>query len=263
MDVDVLCVPYHLDEYLPDLDLPLAARTAVTADLPDGDVWERMAVLYSRVASAVAERAGRGDGTILVSGDCTTALGTMAGLQRGIGDDPGIVWFDAHGDVQTPETTASGYVGGYPLRLLAGYRPELIAGRLGLRPVAEHRILLAGARDLDPPEVTYLAAARIRRCEVSDLTAGPAAAGLLPDGPLYLHVDLDVIDSAALPGLRFPAPGGPAPGEVAAALRTVLATGRVAAVGVACTWYPGHAAARRVAPHLGPALAVGPGQSTG
>jgi arginase len=51
--------------------------------------------------------------------------------------DAGIVWIDAHGDVQTLETTASGYLGGLPLRLLVGYRPELIADRLGLRPVPE------------------------------------------------------------------------------------------------------------------------------
>lgn len=254
MDVDVIGVPYHLDEYLPELDLPLRPAAVITADLPAGDTWERLAFLYSRVARAVAERAGRDGGPVLVSGDCTTALGAVAGLQRA-GADPGIVWFDAHGDVQTLETTASGYLGGLPLRLLAGYRPELIAGRLGLRPVAENRILLAGARDLDPPEVTYLAAAQIRRCEVTDLTAGPSGASLLPDGPLYVHADLDVTDSAALPGLRYPAPGGPALGQVADALRTVLGTGRVAALGIACTWYPGHAAAQRVAPHLEAALA--------
>jgi arginase len=53
-----------------------------------------------------------------VLGDCTTALGTVAGL-RHAGMDPGIVWFDAHGDVQTLETTASGYQGELPLRPLA------------------------------------------------------------------------------------------------------------------------------------------------
>jgi arginase len=132
VDVDVIGVPYHLDEYLPDLDLPLAPAAVVTADLPPGDPWERLAFLYSRVARAVA-----GGPAVVESGDCTTALGTVAGLHHA-GVDPAIVWFDAHGDVQTLETTASGYLGGLPLRLLAGYRPELIAGRLGLRPVARH-----------------------------------------------------------------------------------------------------------------------------
>ena len=126
------------------------------------------------------------------------------------GSVAGIVWLDAHGDVQTLETTASGYLGGLPLRLLVGYRPELIAARLGLRPVPEQQVLLVGARDLDPPEVSYLDSAPVRRAQVADLDRA-----VLPDGPVYLHIDLDVIDSAEIPGLRFPAPGGPGPARVA------------------------------------------------
>jgi len=236
-------------EYLPDLDLPLEPARAesaqtITAELPPGDPWARLAPLYRRVADAVARAAGGGTRPVVVSGDCTTSLGIVAGLQRA-GLDPGIVWFDAHGDVQTPETTASGYLGGMPLRLLAGYRPELIAGPLGLRPVPERRIVLAGARDLDPPEAAYLAGAAIARAGVTDLD--PA---VLPSGPLYVHLDLDVIDPAALPGLRYPAPGGAAPGDVAAALSGLLATGQVAAVGVACTWRPGHDDGARIASYL-------------
>jgi arginase len=174
---------------------------------------------------------------VVLSGDCTTALGTVAGLQRA-GADPGIVWFDAHGDVQTLETSASGYLGGFPLRQLVGYRPALIATQLGLRPVAEQRVLLVGARDLDPPETAYLGEALIGQAEVAEL-----AAARLPDGPLYVHLDLDVIDAAAVPGLRYPAPGGPGGAQVAAALGLLLATGRVAAVGIACTWHPGRGAA--------------------
>jgi arginase len=247
--MSVIQVPYHLDEYLPDLDVPLPADTVITADLPDGDVWGRLSALYSGLAAAVASEAGRGGRPVVLSGDCMTALGTMSGLQRaGVG--AGIVWFDAHGDVQTLETTTSGYLGGLPLRLLMGYRPELIAARLGLRAVPEDQVALVDARDLDPPEVSYLAGAQIRRAEVGELDA----AGL-PGGPLYVHLDLDVIDSAQLPGLRFPAPGGPSPAEVTGALSALLGTGRVAAIGVACTWYPGHSAADRIRQHLGVALA--------
>jgi arginase len=247
--MSVIQVPYHLDEYLPDLDVPLPPDTVITADLPAGDVWDRLSALYTGVAAAVAAEAGRAGRPVVVSGDCTTALGTMSGLQRA-GVQAGIVWFDAHGDVQTLETTTSGYLGGLPLRLLMGYRPELIAARLGLRAVPEHQVALVDARDLDPPEVSYLAGAQIRRSEVGELDA----AGL-PGGPLYVHLDLDVIDSGQLPGLRFPAPGGPSPAQVTGALSALLGTGRVAAIGVACTWYPGHSAADRIRQHLGAALA--------
>jgi arginase len=72
----------------------------------------------------------------------------------------------------------------------------------------------------------------------------------MPDGPLYVHLDLDVIDPAFLPGLRYPAPGGVAPADVAQALGRLAATGRVAAVGIACTWRPGQDNGARIAPYL-------------
>jgi arginase len=239
-EVSVFSVPYHLDEYRPDLDLPVRPDRVITADLAPGRTWDRMAALYRCVAGAVAASAGPGRCPVVVSGDCTTALGTVAGLQAA-GLSVGIVWFDAHGDVQTPETTTSGYLGGMPLRLLAGYRPDLIASRLGLHPVDEAAIVLAGARDLDPPEVSYLERSRIRRADVGGLE--PAA---LPDLPLYVHVDVDVLDSTAVPGLRYPAPGGPMPAHLAAALRLLIATGQVVGVGLACTWHPGHDAASHI-----------------
>ena len=242
-------MPYHIDEYLPDLDVPVESDLTVHLGLTGADPWARMAALYERVAAAVAEAAGPGRRVTVVSGDCTTALGTVAGLQRA-GMDAGIVWFDAHGDVQTLETTASGYLGGLPLRILVGYRPELVADRVGLRAVPEDRVTLVDARDLDPPEAEYLAGSAIRRCAVAEVSAE-----MVPAGPVYLHVDLDVIDPAELPGLRFPAPGGPGAAAVAAAIGRVLATGRVAALGLACTWYPGHGSADHLRPSLASSLA--------
>jgi arginase len=148
--------------------------------------------------------------------------------------DPSIVWFDGHGDVQTLETTTSGYLGGMPLRILVGYRPELVSEGLGLRAVPESRAVLVDARDLDPAEVDYLASADIRRFGVDDLSAD-----VLPDGPLVLHLDLDVIDPGELPGLLYPAPGGPTASSVVDAVRRVVDTGRVAALSLGCTWHPG------------------------
>jgi arginase len=238
--VDVIRVPYHLDDFVPGLDLPLIPQRSVVVGLPADDVWARLAALYSEVADEVAAVVESVGCPLVVAGDCMTSLGVVAGLQRA-GLDVGVVWFDAHGDVQTVETTASGYVGGMPLRLLVGYRPELISERLGLRPVPEQRVMLVGARDLDPPEVAFLASSQIVRSDVAGFRVDDA-----PGGHLYVHLDVDVFAPSYVPGLRFPAPGGPSSKHVVEALRALLDTGRVAALGVACTWYPGYGAGQRI-----------------
>jgi arginase len=240
----VIMVPYHIDESRPALDVPAEPEIRVTAELPPGDPWRRMGVLYDRLAGTVesAVQVERATTPVVMSGDCTSSLGTVAGVQRA-GIDPVIVWLDAHGDLNTPEGSASGYPGGMPLRLLVGHRPALVADRLGLRAVPEERVVLVGARDLDPPEEAYLAGAGIGRCAVADLDADR-----IPAGPIYLHVDFDVVDPGDLPGLLYPAPGGPPLAEVAAALRRVMDTGRVAAIGLGCTWHGGRGAADPVRP---------------
>ncbi|WP_219414550.1 arginase family protein [Pseudonocardia nigra] len=234
--MNVIAVPFHLDEPLPAFDPPLAPGRTVAPALPAGSPWQRMAALYAEVADAVAADVTAGRVPVVVSGDCTTSLGVVTGLQRA-GVAPSVVWFDAHGDVQTPETSASGYLGGVPLRQLVGGAERSAPDHLGLRPLAESDVVLVDARDLDPPEADYLATSAIRRCGVDEVAAA------LPDGPLYLHVDVDVVDPQDLPGLLFPAPGGPPLAGVAAAVRSVLATGSVVAVGLACTWQPGSGAA--------------------
>ncbi|NYI77820.1 arginase family protein [Nocardioides panzhihuensis] len=228
-----LLAPYHQDDLLPTLSEELPpdwADAIITADLPAGaDGWERLAPIYSAVAEGVA---GAQVSPTVVSGCCCVSLGTLAGLQRA-GIDPAVVWIDAHGDVQTMETSASGYLGGMPLRMMAGYRPDLVADEIGLRPIQESRLVLVDARDLDEPEAAYLETAQIRRTSVVELDESA-----LPDGPLLLHVDLDVIDPADLPGLRFPVDGGPSAAQVVEAVRRVQATGRVAAFDLAATWDP-------------------------
>lgn len=230
-----ILVPYHLDEHRPALGVPYEPAVTISRDLDGDDVWRRVAPLYAEVADAVAADIGRGEVPLVMSGDCMVSQAVMAGLQRATGPTPAsIVWFDAHGDVQTLETTTSGYLGGMPLRMLAGYRPELVADGLGLRPVAEDRIVLVDGRDLDPPEAEYLAASQIRQVFVAELDAS-----MVPDAPVYLHVDLDVVDGDELPDLLFPTPGGPSISEVGQAIGRVLDTGRVVAVGLGCTWHEG------------------------
>lgn len=239
-----IVVPYHQDELLPPGLLGLPGHgdyLVLEPEFPPGDRLSRIAALSEAVAAQVTLSVAEGAGspgvagrapTTVVSGDCLVALGVLAGVQRG-GLDPALIWLDAHGDVHTLRTTSSGYLGGLSLRLALGADRELLADPLGLRPVPEERAVLAGARDLDPAESDYLATAAVRRCAVPELTAET-----VPQGPLLLHVDLDVIDPIDLPGLLFPAPGGPSRTEVLDAVHRLLATGRVVALDLACTWGP-------------------------
>ena len=231
----VIVVPYHQDVRLDDGCIPLPSTgelLVLDPELPDGDIWRRLTALDDAAADQIAAAVSRGGPTTVLSGDCLVAMATLAGAQRA-GVHPGIVWFDAHGDVHTLDTTTSGYLGGLSLRLVLGVHPDLLARPLGLRPVAEDQAVLVDARDLDPPEAAYLRTSAVRRSGVADLDTAS-----LPDGPLIVHVDVDVTDPEEFPGLLFPAPGGPPSADVVAAVHRILATGRVTVLDIACPWHP-------------------------
>ncbi len=241
----VVLVPFHLDEHLPELGDALPPGidvVTVVPVLPGSGEWERYGALHEAVAQAVhaqavshergASEAGACGPVAVVSGDCTVSLGTVAGIQRA-GVDVGVVWLDAHGDVHTVESSTSGYPGGMPLRILSGHRPVRYPAPDGLTTVDEARLVLVDARDLDPAEREYLGSSRVRRVEVTELDDA-----CLPEGPLVLHIDLDVVDSTEIAALRYPVTPGPSSSEVLAAARRVMDTGRVVALDLAATWNP-------------------------
>lgn len=230
----VISVPYHLDERIDDFDPGVPVDWEISAELPAGGRWERMAALYEKVACAVAEQSMP---PVVLSGDCTTSLGVLAGLQRA-GRDVGIVWLDAHADFHTEATTTSGYLGGMPLALAVGVGTRTLPDALGLRPVTQARTLLVDARDTDPGEHVLLERSSVRCSRLPDLDVAD-----LPDGQLYLHVDIDVCDPVEIPDLLYPTPGGPTLTDVLTSVRSIVSTGQVAAVGLAATWQHGGAGA--------------------
>mgnify|MGYP000875041721 FL=1 len=188
-----LLLPFHQDERVSDQSIVLESATPVVPDLRGDNQWRRLQTLYDALGDEVATSLGDGDVTV-VTGDCLALLGTLAGVQRS-GLDPAIVWFDAHGDVHTIESSTSGYLGGMALRMALGGNADALAGPLGLRPVAASKAVLVDARDLDPAEVEYLADSPVGQFQVEAITAAE-----LPPGPVILHVDLDVIDCSEVPG---------------------------------------------------------------
>jgi arginase len=231
---DLIVTPWHLDEHIPAFPIPANVTETIRPALPAGPAPGRMTLLYQAVAGAVAGAAR----PLLLSGDCPTALGAVAGLQRRY-RDVAVVWLDAHGDFNTPAITISGYLGGMPLAMLTGRAPEPFCDALGLRPVADTHVVLADARDLDPAERDALTASRVRRVP-ADPAAIISALGGLGRTPVYLHLDVDVIDSAGLPGLRFPAGPGPAVTRIEECLAAVCTSADVTAACIACAWLPDH-----------------------
>ena len=233
---DLIAVPWHLDEHIPDFPVPVGTAATVSPPLPekgDGAVPSRMTALHRAVADAVAGAAR----PLLLSGDCPASLPVAADLQRRY-REIAVVWLDAHGDFNTPAITISGYLGGMPLAMLTGRAPELFADPLGLRPVPEHNVVLADARDLDPAERDALAARQVRHIPAT-VGAFTAALSALGDLPVYLHVDVDIMDSTQIPGLGFPAGPGPAIADVEDCLTAIIAGANVVAACLACAWLPG------------------------
>jgi arginase len=173
------------------------------------------------VEAAVAEEAR----PISVAGDCCAAVPVLAGLRRA-GVEPVLVWLDAHGDFNTPETSPSQFLGGMPLAMMVGRGPQWMVEAVGLAPLPEARVVLVDARDLDPAEAAAVAQSGVTHVSLAGLAGVPLSA------PVHLHIDLDVIDSAEAPAFQYPVGGGPSLAEVAEAVAALAARADIAAISI-------------------------------
>lgn len=154
---------------------------------------------------------------VVLAGNCNSCLGTLAAL-----DNPGIVWLDAHGDFNTPETTISGALEGMSLAIATGHCHR----DLMTRPIAEENVVLGATRSLDPLEAERLSASKVKLSALDQL---PDAIDDLAKRvkTIYLHLDLDVLDPQISPGVNFSEPGGISPAELFAVVKHVIATGKL------------------------------------
>jgi arginase len=195
--------------------------------------------LYRTLAKRV--RLARDDGCfpLVLSGNCNSSLGTVAGAGP---DQLGIIWFDGHGDFNTPETTESGFLDGMGLATAAGLCWKKMAASIpGFRPVPVGNILHAGGRDFYPEERalfeqgggTIVGAEAIRRAGARE-SLEPALESLgRRVSRVYLHFDLDVLDPEPAPANEFAAPDGLSLAHIREAVQTIGERFNVCAGGIA------------------------------
>jgi arginase len=171
----------------------------------------------------------------------------VGGLQDAHGPDVriGLVWFDAHGDFNTPKTTISGMLGGMPVAVCAGLAfPRWREASHIIAPLPTDRILMVDVRNLDPAEEQLIRATDIVIAAPApgfpgeDLQAAVTNLAERCD-LLYLHIDSDILDAVYVPNHGTREPDGPNMAQVQAAIDMVMATGKVAVLAVVSVYGEG------------------------
>lgn len=224
-------VPYYLGEAKPDRrEVEALRQSGIAAELnaewveiaPDFAAEPDPVVAVNRaLAAAIAAHAGRVP--LVFANDCTSCLGMVKGLEA---QAPAILWYDAHGDFNTPETTPSGFLGGMPLAALVGRGNQHLMRGVDLEPIAEADVIVTDVRNLDPEESLMLRESDVTIYETLEaLHEAPPT-----DRPLYIHFDTDVVDCAEMPAMSYPEPGGPSLDECIASLKRVLEHGNTVGI---------------------------------
>jgi len=231
-----IITPFFLDQPAPALEH--LTQPGWTLNRPAGAPGN-MSVVHEALADRVARDVRAGNRPVSIAGDCCTAIGVMAGLQRA-GLDPILVWLDAHGDFNTPESTVSGFIGGMPLAMMVGRGDLTLPRAVRLRPVAENDVFLCDARDLDPAEEALLEQSHVHH--VPDLEKLPDR--LPADRQLYVHFDPDVMNPEDAPAMLYTALGGARLDATHRVAERLAATGRVVAASLT-VWQMSEDADRR------------------
>lgn len=201
-------------------DLPRAATTRVEVPLEAGEALgtgvQRLSAL-TRIQSLVAETlAPYAEPVVVVGGDCAVAVPAIA---HAAARHPNlaVVWCDAHGDLHDPSSSPSGAFAGMALRAVLGDGELATASGT----IAPERVVLAGARELDAAEAALLQASAVTHLPVeafADAAALADAVAASGADAVYVHVDLDVLDPAAIAGVGLPVPFGVEVPQLIAAL---------------------------------------------
>jgi arginase len=214
-----------------------AVAEAAEAGSPEARFLGEIKETCERIARAVARAVGGGRTPIVLGGDHSIALGTLGGMASVHGAGAAL-WLDAHGDLNTPETSPSGNVHGMPLGAALGRAPEFFASDAWPLPALDpERVVLLGVRSLDDAERDFVRERGIAVYTMSELDRR----GLEPvvrealervEGASFVHLslDMDVVDPEVAPGVGTPVRGGLSYREAHLAMELVAESGLLASL---------------------------------
>jgi arginase len=197
-------------------DVPIPIRDeAVPEPVPGNTYVEEITRICQAIFTLGRRVIEKGDFPLFVGGDHSISVGTVAAA--GSGKDPlGLIWVDAHGDFNTPDTSPSGNIHGMPLAILMGEgHPDLVnVGRHGPKVLPEN-VVMIGLRDIDPIEKTRLKGSGVTVFTMRDIdeqgistVANKAVMKFAHMKRIHLTLDMDALDPVEAPGVGTPVPGG-------------------------------------------------------
>ncbi|HUP00480.1 MAG TPA: arginase [Gemmatimonadota bacterium] len=181
---------------------------------------DEIAAMSRALAPRVAGALGAGAVPLVLGGDHSLSIGSIAGVAawaRGKEEDVGLLWFDAHADMNTPETTPSGNIHGMPLAASLGYGDPELTGIEGFEPkVRWDKVALIGARDVDAAERPLVKESGIRVFTMREIdeqgivSVLEEALAIVSEGTIGYHLswDMDFVDPNYAPGVGTPVKGG-------------------------------------------------------
>ena len=148
---------------------------------------------------------------MVIGGDCGVEPGPVTYLNKRLDNDLALVWFDAHGDLNTPASSPSGHFHGMPLRTIYGEgNPAILTACAST--LSPGQVILAGARQFDPPESEFIKTHGIAcvSCSAMETSSRTLSHIIAEKGfqHAYIHIDLDVLDPAEFKEIKHPTPGG-------------------------------------------------------
>ena len=216
--------------------------------LHEGDASARylsqIAATCGRLAGVVGQALSRGSVPLVLGGDHSVAVGTVSGVSqyfRGRGQAAGLIWLDAHADMNTPASSPSGNVHGMPLACILGMGPPELTGLSGYRPmIAAHNAVIVGLRDVDQLEKPHVRESGIKVYTMRDIderglrTVMEEAIRLASDGTagFHLSLDMDFVDPQHAPGVGTPVRGGSTYREAHLAMEMICDCGQMVSMEV-------------------------------